>query len=762
MDNRPQNPPAGGMALDDIYFVLFRHKWKIILLFAAGVLAAVNIYRTKPPDYQSQAKLMIKYVVDNTSPGAEGEPHMQSTDPEGMTIMNTEIEILSSLDVAKKVAEDIGPEKVLARAGGGNDLMQAAGFINGHLHVSQLPKSSVIEVDFKHPAPEMVQPILSQIISEYKKKHIEVHQPGGTYYDFFSAKTEELKNDLAHIETQLRHARTNAGVISIDGAAQEYAKAIAITGQEIRDAEADLASYTLSISQLTKVPTIGKPLTADTNTNPPAKLEPPIPAAVTEQYVRLSKRLATLWAKDEDLDRQGFLEGSTLRINNRAEIKTMETQKQKFEEENPRLKLPETQVLAAQVSSQPAQSQSADPAFSLSGQAIQMARLQNKTEYLKSKLKELQGKAETVADLQPEVAALERQKKLVEDDLLNYTKGLRTARISDALGAGKAPNITTIEEPSPPGRDWSKRYKAMGMLIVAGLGGGLAWAFLIEFYLDTSIKRSKEVKTKLGMPLFLSIPDINRNGLRRRALTNGQLQLKDSESGTAVARTNGSSAGAAKLEVAPWDPNHSLRPFYEALRDRLLGYFEARNLTHNPKLVAVTGSSKGSGATTLAMGLAASLSETGDGNVLLVDMNLEHGASQHFHKGKPTCGLDDVLEDETRKTALVQENLYVVNANSNGDRLPRILPKRFASLVPKFKASDFDYIIFDMPPISQTSVTLRLAGFMDTVLLVVESEKTGREAVLQAGSLLAEAKANVNVVLNKTRSYIPARLHQEY
>jgi len=104
----------------------------------------------------------------------------------------------------------------------------------------------------------------------------------------------------------------------------------------------------------------------------------------------------------------------------------------------------------------------------------------------------------------------------------------------------------------------------------------------------------------------------------------------------------------------------------------------------------------------------------------------------------------------------------VVSANSNGDKLPRILPKRFASLLPKLKASDYDYIIFDMPPVSQTSVTLRLAGFMDAMLLVVESEKTNRDAVLEAGSLLAETNANVSVVLNKTRSYIPAGLRQGF
>jgi Mrp family chromosome partitioning ATPase len=113
---------------------------------------------------------------------------------------------------------------------------------------------------------------------------------------------------------------------------------------------------------------------------------------------------------------------------------------------------------------------------------------------------------------------------------------------------------------------------------------------------------------------------------------------------------------------------------------------------------------------------------------------------------------------------MVQDNLYVVTETekSNTDRLPRILPKRFSQLVPKLKASDYDYIIFDMPPITQTSLTPRLAGFMDMVLLVIESEKTDRQVVQQASALLAESKANVCAVLNKTRTYVPARLNQEY
>ena len=92
------------------------------------------------------------------------------------------------------------------------------------------------------------------------------------------------------------------------------------------------------------------------------------------------------------------------------------------------------------------------------------------------------------------------------------------------------------------------------------------------------------------------------------------------------------------------------------------------------------------------------------------------------------------------------------------DKLPRVLPKRFSHLVPMMKAGDYDYIIFDMPPVSEISVTPRLARFMDMVLLVVESGKTSREAAIRTAALLGESKTNVGLVLNKNRSYVPKRL----
>ena len=53
MNNSQHNGSSPGMALSDIYFVLFRHKWKIILLSAAGIATGVAYYLLNPPLFQS-------------------------------------------------------------------------------------------------------------------------------------------------------------------------------------------------------------------------------------------------------------------------------------------------------------------------------------------------------------------------------------------------------------------------------------------------------------------------------------------------------------------------------------------------------------------------------------------------------------------------------------------------------------------------------------------------------------------------------------
>jgi Mrp family chromosome partitioning ATPase len=294
-------------------------------------------------------------------------------------------------------------------------------------------------------------------------------------------------------------------------------------------------------------------------------------------------------------------------------------------------------------------------------------------------------------------------------------------------------------------------------VLFAGLTAGVGLAFLLEMVLDARVKRPADVEQKLNLPLFLSIPDFTRNG-HAKALRQSQVaELPAGESDTVS--TNGSTDLPVLAQAA-----NPLRTFHEALRDRLIMYFELKEMHHKPKLVGVTGTHHGAGVSSIAAGLAETLSETGDGNVLLVDMNPEHGPSVYpFYRGKPGCGLSELLEEGAqRESAQVQDNLYVVSLNgrSQGSRVG-VVPRRFASLLPKMKASDYDYIIFDMPPVNQTSVTAKVSGLLDMTFLVVESERSNVEQTKRCAALLAESRANVTAVLNRHHNYLPEKLRTD-
>ena len=105
-------------------------------------------------------------------------------------------------------------------------------------------------------------------------------------------------------------------------------------------------------------------------------------------------------------------------------------------------------------------------------------------------------------------------------------------------------------------------------------------------------------------------------------------------------------------------------------------------------------------------------------------------------------------------------NLAVVKQHSSAEAVP--LPVQgFNQLMPKLNASEYDYIVFDLPPVSQTSPTPRYSGYMDLVLLVVESEKTGQQPAAKASALMQESRAKVAAVLNKYRRHVPAVLAQD-
>src|SRR5205823_9651232 len=225
-----------------------------------------------------------------------------------------------------------------------------------------------------------------------------------------------------------------------------------------------------------------------------------------------------------------------------------------------------------------------------------VAGIEAKVETVKSRLHDVQQRMKQLSELTPQMIELERKRELDEANYKYFAESLEKARIDEALDPSKMPNISAVQRPSPPVLDSKTRNKITLALAGGGLALGVALVLLRGLVLNRTAGRPLELETRLHIPLMLSIP------------------YATSRNGHSPLPSNGAPANPAALatrrrhpKLAPWEAGHFMRPYCDAIRDRLGFYFELHNLTHKPKLVGVASFSEAAGASTLAAGLAASL-----------------------------------------------------------------------------------------------------------------------------------------------------------
>jgi polysaccharide biosynthesis transport protein len=522
-------------------------------------------------------------------------------------------------------------------------------------------------------------PVVQELVKRYFDKHLEVHRSVGAF-EFVTKETSELRNQLEQTEGELKQLKERAGIISLAEAKATLATELGKTQQDLDGAETDLAS------QQARVRDLEKSLAATGAISSGAPVRPATAEAVQE-YQSLVNRLTQLQQAETELLSKYTAQNRIVKVK-QAQIADLEKQRRDLAKKYPAL----VDAVPFAAASQGVQVTRPD----IASERALLAGMESRVGALKSRFTALQDRAKLISELAPRIEELDRKKEVEETNYKHSEASLEKARIDETLDPSRMPNISVVQTPSPAIKTKRNLAKFVLGLAGGGFGVGIAMALLIEMVLDRTVKRSLELEKRLHIPLLLSIPYLGPPN---------RLRLHEPGYNSELAH-----AGNLNGELAADGSGELLRPFCEAIRDRLGIFFELTNMSHKPKLVAVAGLAKNAGASTLAAGLAEALSEGAEGKVLLVD--------------KPAA------------------------------------PKRFYNMLADFKASDLDYVVFDMPSLGNTSATLPLAGFMDTVLLVVEAEKSDRDAVKRAYTQLA-AKTKVSVVFNKTRSYGPKWLEGE-
>ena len=757
--------PESSLGVHDILFILFKYKRTILICSLLGLIAAGAVFFFYPPVYQSQAKLLVRYFVErsavdavDTTSNSAGARSLSSP------AIASEAEILTSWDLAQQVAEAVGPKRLTSDPAA--TTTDAAGVVSHGLKVEAPKEGNILLVSYQSHSPELATLVLQELVSRYFVKHLEVHRSAGAF-DFVSQQTDQVRSRLNQTEDALKPLKAQTGIISLADGKTALSAELARTEDQLHSSETELAEQEARVKQLKDSPAAvaGASAGAKKGSHPapsaapaaaatsspaasataakasPSPGEVVVPSGDAQQYDVVVARLEQLRQTKLELLSKYTPRSVQVRLT-QSQIEDLEHQRTELEKKFP--------DLPATARRKNAGAGSGPAPVDLASEEVGMAGLKAKVEALKARLVEVQAKVKQLNDVGPQIAELERKKELEEANYKYFQGTLEKTRIDEALDPSKIPNISAVQKPTPPFRVTTARNKLALAMAGGGLALGLAIALLFDLVLNRTVKRPLELERQLHAPLLLSIPYEGKNNPRR-------LRAKADDVETARYRLGNGSNGSA---IAPWSAGHFIRPFAEAIRDRLGLYFELNHLTHKPKLVGVASFAHGAGTSTLAAGLASALSETDEGKVLLVDVNLGPENVHPFFKGKPAYTLATALQPSGAMDPAA-ENLYLATVGSAKSGPAQLGLKRFFDLMPNLKASDFDYIIFDMPPLEQTSPTWALSPFMDKMLLIVQGDTTNREAVKRGYRKLTTERDNVAVVFNKAQSYGPKWIQGE-
>lgn len=209
--------------------------------------------------------------------------------------------------------------------------------------------------------------------------------------------------------------------------------------------------------------------------------------------------------------------------------------------------------------------------------------------------------------------------------------------------------------------------------------------------------------------------------------------------------------------LAPERDTAMLAKQYRAIKRPLIRHAFGKRATkvEDGNLIMVTSALAGEGKTFTSINLALSMAQERDHSVVLVDADVAKPHVSNIFGVSDEPGLLDLLEDSSlTPQSLVMatdvERLYVLPAGSPRLNATELLASNRMEGVAHALASiaDQPIIIFDSPPLLQTSEASVVATLAGQVLVVVRAGQTSHQAVLNALDLIGEDRA-VNLVLNQ-------------
>ena len=694
--------PQRETTIRDYWLILTKQRWTIIA-FAAVVLILTTIATFKTtPIYEAVGRIAINRESADALPFKDSASN-PTTDEDYTIAMETQVRILHSDNLAMRVIRKLGldnnpsftgvskpqtPSGELPTTSPSIDTREETKLIDtfrGGLKVATVSNTRIIEIHYENPNPRLAADIVNGIVSSF------IEQNYQTKFESAMQTSDWLSRQLADLKLKVETSQEKL---------IRFQREKGIVGidekQNLTTSKLDELSRELTATEADRIQKEANYELAATG-NPELMARSPSEmlghlrereSTLKQEYALLKTQFGANYPKVVEIKNQlDQVEGD---IN--TEVKRMATQIK-------------NEYLAAQ-----------------QRENMVLARMEEQ----KREANELNQNAIEFNILKRDVDA---NRQLYEGLL----QKLKEASLEAGLHSN---NIRVVDSARVPLSPTSPNIpRNIGLGVILGLCGGVGLAFLLES-LDNTVRTAEQAELASGLPTLGVVPQFLRADAPR--LQPAKLNLASGDSTTRRAEL-----------IAQLRPNSEAAECYRSLRTSIL----LSALDSPPKVLLVTSPLPQEGKTTTSVNCAIVLAQRGS-RVLLVDADLRrpgvHRAFGFDRKG----GLSTVLAGSTPIESVIKSypdvpNLSILPAGPPPPHPAELLDaSKMRSLIAEWR-KEYDHVIIDTPPALSVTDPVILSVEADSIILVIRSGKTTKDALRRAGELLWQVNARVmGIVVN--------------
>lgn len=729
-------PEEETINLYEVIQVLYRGKWLIILVFILVVLATAIFTFMQDPIYESTAVILIEK-------GKKGLGLSEAFDITGLSEqrnIKNEIEILKSRSLAEAVAKKlinrvyIDPENkkdtILVILPSRKDLREGIKpfasietileRFEKNVKVESPRDADIIKITARSKNPKEAALIANTFADAYYERNLLMSRnESRSVRKFLEEQLADKKKILDQAESQLETYMKSAGVVALD---EESRKLI----EQLSDLESKRGEAIVEIS------TAQKKLNAYLEQI--KQIEPEFVKVATEAldpYIKyLQEEIAKLEVTRDQIVAQNPKVGSkeVLDKSLREIDEQLASLRKKLQE-----KISEFLKTGFASSGTPG-TQTYDPTGFVKElkqkillTEIELTAYEAKKKELDKLIAQLNQKFETIPSKLIDYARLERARMSSEKLYLLIEEKYQEAMIAEQSQFGYVQIIDyATPEPKPVS---PKVHLNLILSVIIGLGLGVGIVFIREFF-DRSVKTPEQLEKK-GFTVLSAIPII---------------EIETKLDGKQLKKDEGRNI-AAHL-ITHLSPKSPVAEAYRVLRTGI----QFAKLDRKIKSIVVASGAPKEGKSTTASNLAITMAKA-DLKTVLLDTDLRRPVLHRVFSVKREPGLTDYLfgraEIDTIFKQTDVDNLYLVPCGVVPPNPSELLGSEKMKEFIEYLKLNYDFIIFDTPPLVAVTDALILANQVDGVLLVASAGKTEIDVIDKAREMIHRVGGNViGVLLN--------------